>query len=470
MFLHPGPFMFVTPWLAATLLLSPPAPGTTSPATEDGTEVAVALGTIPESLALSPAKKFKAADRLPLRVRWSSDGTVAAYVGYRGTDGSESVPVLHRSGEDATVGEAYDFIDPPVVAKNAPHVAFRVGKTRSKKKERWWVWLDGKPVHQEDWIGAVALSPDGQRVAYWAQPGAELEEGGAYARKPMVLRAPGKKKVRKPKKWEDSRALQAPVFSDDSKKVFGLGMENGRWFAVGKGRKSFEALGSGHAYAGHLQVAKGGKALAFSALAEERVNGTIQQGQRVIKDGEIVPTSHVRTGYPALSRDGKRVAQKYVSFSMTMGIVIEEGLGKEPGFDYVGRPVWDPKGSRVAFASVTDAGGVDRDALTHKGEMEPREGDWRLTQWTRKGKAMTSSESWERVRNPVYSESGDMVTARVLDDEGWRVVVLDLAGKVLVQGPAHMEVGSPRFAADARSVTYGARDDRTLSSVTMSIP
>ncbi|MEL6904091.1 MAG: hypothetical protein AAFP22_01715 [Planctomycetota bacterium] len=465
--------MLATIALAAALLHAHPAPSLQD-AAEAPQETVAPLGELAEGCALAADTGFKSPDRLPLRVRWSSDGSLAAYIGFRGEGGAERVPVVQRAGEEPLVGDVYDFVDPPTIAADVPRVAFRVGNTVSKKQERWWVWLDGEPKCGEDWLGAVALSPDGARIAYWAQPGAKLEASGAYAQKPLVLRvhdaSKKNRKAKRPRLWDDARALEAPVFTRDSERVFGLALEDGRWYAVGRGRKGFETIGEGTLSAADLQVAKGGKVLVFSALTQQLIAGVNQQGHHVVVAGEVVPTQHVRTGYGSPTPDGKRLAHAFMSFAGVMGVTIEDGKGKPPGFDHVGRAAWDPKGTRVAFASVTRSGGVDGEALTLKGAFEPRGGEWRLTQWTRRGKEHTSTDAFERVRDPVYAPKGDRVAVRALDEKGWRAVVFDLDGAVVARGPAHAEVGLPRFTADGAAVVYGVRDERALGWATLALP
>lgn len=40
--------------------------------------------------------------------------------------------------------------------------------------------LDGKPVAEHDWIGAIAVHPTGQGVAYWAGDGVRVSPQGPY--------------------------------------------------------------------------------------------------------------------------------------------------------------------------------------------------------------------------------------------------------------------------------------------------
>lgn len=430
-------------------------------ATPAPSEILAPRGSLSEGVELLAPARIADHDRLPLRVKWACDGSFAAYVGYRGDD---RFPVLH--GDVITEGEAYDFANPPRLAPEAPRVAFRVGRRVGPREEKWWVWLDGEPMHEEDWIGALAFSRDGEGLAYWAQPGARLDDTGAYESRQLILRHIGGKTVRRPMEWDEATALTPPVF--DSGKPYSFALENGQWFAVGRGRKRFEALSEGYTTVSGLQVARGGKTIAFGAQVYELQRGNRQALLRVVVGEEHLASSYVATYGPALSPDGKHVAYKYVSWAPLMGICIDKETGKEPGFHYVSQAVWSPKGKRVAFVSVADAEGVDPRHVNTLQEYEPREGSWQLSLMERKGGAVTTGpKGFERLRSLTFGPDGERVAARALSEEGWHMVLFDLEGQVVFAGPGHDEVGIPRWTE--AGLAYGVRDDRELAWALVSL-
>src|SRR5262245_29068894 len=164
------------------------------------------IARVPESLALE-GKPVRSPDGVLVpvvhRVVWSPDG---ATVGYVGLEGKVPHPVIGDG-----VMKAYDYASGPEFSRDGAHAAFRVGKRTGKDKERWWVLLDGKETGAEDWIGGLAIAPDGKSYAAWTQPGAKLDSTGAYGQGPQVLVTPWKRGA----KWEDADSLVDPRFAPD---------------------------------------------------------------------------------------------------------------------------------------------------------------------------------------------------------------------------------------------------------------
>lgn len=92
-------------------------------------------------------------------VRFARNGANVAYVARRGD--AEFVAVTGKH-----VGAAFDEVLAPVIDSRGEHVAFRAIR-RSKLDIEHSVWLDGKRVATDDWIGPVALSPADSTPALW---------------------------------------------------------------------------------------------------------------------------------------------------------------------------------------------------------------------------------------------------------------------------------------------------------------
>ena len=117
------------PWFRAVALLALTA--LIASAQGDSRWVDHALATIPEGL--------EPYDGL---VVFSPDGKQVAYAAAKGDKG---VPVI---GE--RVGDAFDFVDPPVFSPSGDQVAFRVGKSATSKTEKWWVLIGEKKTGETD--------------------------------------------------------------------------------------------------------------------------------------------------------------------------------------------------------------------------------------------------------------------------------------------------------------------------------
>lgn len=193
-------------------LLPTPQVGRPEPSLED-----CRLAVIPDGLELEePSIQVEGKEwRHVNAVVWSPDGARVAYVGWKG---GRLIPVVGEVQHGA-----YDYVSGPVLDERGECVVFRVGKRTGKASETWWVLVNGQELGKEDWIGEVGVSSDGQRIAYWTQPGAKIEDDGAYNRGRQVLvvgaRKNDKWSFHAGDDWEDARSLVPPLFSRDAQGV-----------------------------------------------------------------------------------------------------------------------------------------------------------------------------------------------------------------------------------------------------------
>src|SRR5262245_31594888 len=146
-------------------------------------------------------------------IAWSTDGRTVAYAALRGDD---YLPVV-----GSQVGEAYAYVSWPTVAGG--HAFFHVARRKSESRQLSWLWIDGKVVRPEAWMGDIEVSPDGKHVAYWTHPGSRIgnSETSSFTHYLAVAseNADGRWSVVRGKEWFGNPLLP-PRFSGDGKRVF----------------------------------------------------------------------------------------------------------------------------------------------------------------------------------------------------------------------------------------------------------
>ncbi|MBI4880194.1 MAG: PD40 domain-containing protein [Planctomycetes bacterium] len=390
-------------------------------ARQDAFSVDRLLVRAPAGVAATPAIAF------------APDGTRVAYVG---TKDGKSVPVV---GED--IGDAFDFVDPPVFAPSSAQVAFRAGKRVSSKSEKWWILLDGKKTAQNDWIGALSWSPDGKRLAYWTQPGARIGADGAYTGGDLVLVIDGKKGA----KWADADALSPPVWSADSKVVASTAMKGGEWHVLLDDKSVAKGV-----CLKEVTLSANGKRYAFSRL---RLPARSASGPgapppvmtwEVVGLGGTLGARYESAGTPAISPNGAKVA-----FKAAQGGKVGLAVDDEPArleWDFVSGASWSNDGKHLACAVATGCTVDPTWLVTSEGDWSVKGGEWRLLV-----DGEPRGEPYDELRDLTFSDDGQLLACRARKEGKWRIVCGDRASD------AFDLVGPPRFSQDGRLVGFGAR-------------
>ncbi|MDF1800622.1 MAG: hypothetical protein P1V81_15705 [Planctomycetota bacterium] len=388
-------------------------------------------------------------------VRWSPDGSQVAYVAYL-ADGTH--PVV---GDE--VGPAFDYIDPPVFHGNEG--AFRVGNREGKDREVWWVWRGEASIKQlgkgQDWIGAIALSPDDGEAVFWTQPGAKVMAGGAYDRSNQVFQSPWKKG----KQWSDASSLTAPLFDPDGKRIYTAAMKGSEWFVLTIDKKGEHRAKQGFGMLQDMVLQPDGDGLALvvpdtsprrgGSSGPSAPPGFGSGGMKsVVQVGkETFGADFDSAGAPAYSADGKHLAYK-VKRKGQFGILVDAGDEPVAWHDFVTTPVFGPKGKQLAYAA--NQGTEVQPWFDMKLSMDraDRTGTEQVVIQDRKGKQVETGEHFQRIEGLTWSPDGELLAFAAQGEEGWRVHAGDKVSD------AYDHIGELHFSKDGKRLAFGARTER----------
>ena len=194
-----------------------------------------------------------------------------------------------------------------------------------------FVVADRQEGAKHDEIAGLAISPDGERLAYAART------GNRWAVVVDGREGPGHEGV----------LGQTPVFSPDGRHVAYAGREGRRFFLVvdKKRGRDYDALGGA----------------IFFGPDSARVVYSPSVGRRravVVDDEELGLYERVDDYSFAFSPDGKHLAYK-AGDSTSWFIVVDGKRGR--GYAGVGHPVFAPDGSKVAYVACDRCGGGPRE-------------------------------------------------------------------------------------------------------------
>jgi hypothetical protein len=411
------------------------------------------MARVPAELALE-GKPIRSPDGIEVpviqTVTWSPDG---AQVGYVGLKGEVPWPVL---GEQTF--KAYDYASGPVFGRDGTHSAFRVGKRVTKDRERWWVLLDGKEVGAQDWIGEVALAPDGGSFAAWTQPGANLASDGSYARGRQVLVTPWKAGA----KWDDADSLMPPRFAPDGSFVTALASKAGGWRFICADKKGERDLSPPQPFLLGYDVSADAKNFALvvpdmssgDPAAGPPMSGMSDMKCTIVFGKQSLGRDADGASSPRLSPDGKQLAWIFREGALH-GVAIGDGKRRKAEHRWIRELTFGPDGKELVFAS--GKGGTVNTALVGTdGQSEVEGAEWGIVHRDSSGSEKSGTESFRRVANFTWSRDGSKLAFAAKTPEGWCIVCGEQ------RSATFDEVGEPHFAADGLRVAFGARQGREL--------
>lgn len=363
-------------------------------------------------------------------VTWAPDGSRVAWVARKG---GESFPMWTEAAEVRS-GETYTYINRPAFSDDGAHVAFRVGNTLSKSKERWSVLLDGKPEGKEDWIGSVRFWPGTDDLVYWTQPGARLGKEGFYEGGSYLLRV-GKKKG---KKWSDAGVSAPMAFAADGSRGAQLVSKGSGWSVLLVDPKKQTADRNLHVFAKGLELAADGETWALAEMRSGAGGGfgarsgeggprefawTVRRGEEKIgeqfrsADSPVFGPTEARLAFRARGEKG-------------YGVVIEGSEAAELTFGFVTEIVWEPPGGKIpagseGLAFVVIDGGEERRAPGGFSAGEPEGGEARVICLDGAGAQLPGGRPFLEIRDLVVAPGGASernLAYRARDDKGWHLV------------------------------------------------
>jgi hypothetical protein len=419
------------------------------------------IATVPVDLALASAP-ITAPDGTSqvdhTRCVFGRDGRFVVYCAYRGARGVAMV------GE-RIVGE-FDYLHDPVVDVLREHHAFRAGNRIKPDKERWHAIIDGELGKSYDWIGVVALGRGGV-PAYWEQPGAKVQDDGAYSRSAQQFHVGGRTGT----KYDDGLSLVMPAWSADGTKVATAAGRVNAWsllVADAKGEKLDKKL---FEFAEDVAISADGKRVAAMVTeggppldpGEPPLPGMDAGKHLLIVDGERVGGSLDGFAPPVFAPNGKRYAFAFLRGDK-MGVALDNE--KEPKAEHVfaGRPVWSPSGD--ALCLVTGAGKLEPSARFDARDDYAMAG---MTFALRKrrvpgDKVETIVDGCAGLAHVTFGPLPQQLAYAKKADGQWRLVVGDTVSEPFD------EVDKPQFRGDGKMVAFGARKGRELWWKVMAVP
>jgi hypothetical protein len=386
-------------------------------------------------------------------IAWSADGRTVAYAAQRG---EEYFPVVGDA-----VGEALGWVDAPLV--RGGHVFFHVAGSKSKTEERHWLWVDGRKLGPEDWMGDLVVRADGKQIAYWTRPGARF--GGATT--PMSAKYIFVVATDKGSQWSLARGDEwneqgTACFSADGKRLFAAAEDRKGWSVLEDGKKSKQcepcpgiesfacsADGSTLALVRIGPRRTEGRADGSAFLSEADAPELLLRGKRVGRERAVVSTatvdaigSHVAC---VVTREGKRT------------VAIDEERAPPGVHDFVLELAFDPAGRSLAFVAV-DGGAESKE---YPGMVDG--GSWLVGVRALDGGTALDGGAvpvepprFLEARDLVWDAKGERLAYAAREESGWRIVCGE------TRSATHADVGPPVFSADGRTVAFGSWDGREL--------
>jgi hypothetical protein len=410
------------------------------------------LAEVPEDLEVANDFVFNASNRGAFVARstlvWSADGRTVAYVGIRGDDW---FPVV-----GAKVGEAYAGVSPPILAGG--HAFFHVGRALNEDTEEHWLWIDGKTVGPEDWMGELAVSRSGKQVAFWTWPGAHVGNGRPSPANShrLAIASEGKNghwTVKRSDEWAES-GVMPPQFSADGERVVACAVGSKGWVLLEVSGKRATELTEPHPLIDNFALAETSSAIAY-VRTDARTGGsspvpTASEHAELYFKGKRVGPKLVGITQPTADAPGNHVAC-VVTVGTMRAVAVDGEVLKTGRFDHVLELRFDPLGKQLAF--VANRGGkrdTGNPGLISGGES------FVVVVPVPPQSLLDQRPNYREVRDLVWNAAGNRLAYCAQDADGWRVVCGERASE------PHDDVGTPMFAADGKSLAFGTRDGREL--------
>lgn len=394
---------------------------------------------------------------------FSPDGSRVAYFGAKkdriyGFLDDEDLGYGHKAGR-------------PVFSENGEHVLMAYAKVNKNRSEKWTVFVDGKSVAKEDWVGPATLAEDGNSFAYWTKPDYRLDPSG----QPILTRACLVLGHRKSKKFRRSVSeiypwaltYSRPGLSEDGKRAIGAAQDDtGAGVLVAVGGSKDEVLHTDKGYIRATAYSKDRKRSSFvRTVQKENVKGyekpetvTYPRVQLHV-DGEALRVDADATALPSFSENSEHYAFVYVRDEQ-FGIGLDGWL-VEPSENMIFAARPDSTGTRIAWIEHRDGELLQNLWLSSNSTSSVYKGKAHMCYAFAvkdDGKLiledMEFSDPWDKIYSFELSPNEDHVAFVAL--EGERDLYLVCGSRKI--GP-FQEVDKIRWLDD-ETVAIGVREDR----------
>jgi hypothetical protein len=381
----------------------------------------------------------------------------------------------------------------PIFSKNGGGVAYR-----DENDEQVYVVHNGNAGKRYDAVGAIALSPDGRRIAYGALVGGKWH---------MIIDG---------KVGTAFSTVKSPLFSPDGNHLAYQAMSGEKWYLVVDTTLSH---GTDTRFLDHRFSADSQK-IAYIDNADD----FNKRGRLVISDLTFARQTVISpvVSKMLLNQEGSRLAAVIASVGkeqmVSCGVDRPEAAKYGPLFASIQHPVFGPDGVVLAYSGERDGKRMlvldgreetipDGGSLVEAPVVQPdakgvgalifsrnqvffhqffidgvkREGVYDQASgltYNREGSvhAYTArrGNTWfvvvngedgagfDRVITPKFSPNGKYLVYRARKDGKRFVVVAKTNGKIIRQHPSYEQVFDTAFSADGKSVAYGVKDGHKL--------
>lgn len=302
-------------------------------------------------------------------------------------------------------------------------------------------------------------------MAFWAQPGAKIQSSGAYNNdgQQLVLLA------KKGRRWKESKgerldnafSAELPLFTGDGQRAFSAGgqLDGGidgpkvALFALQRGEKRSTEVSQLTRLPSKLAVDRAGKRWGATFEVLSLVGGRyVPSDEFVVLDGERVEHDGDGLHGPFFSPLDKRVAC-WIRKGDQYGIAVD-GKQITPGYGFVLEPVFGAR-SQLAFVAASGLGPTPLVPMSQR-VRSLSGGERFVVSVSKGGKVQRHETDWLEVRDLVFSEDGEHLAYSARSEDGWQVILDEVAG------PVFDDVGAPRFSEKAELLLHGARSGSEL--------
>jgi hypothetical protein len=316
------------------------------------------VATIPEGFAAAHMAEQidKPAELEYLPFTFSPDGTRVAFYAAK-----KDRIYAFLDGDD--IGYGHKGLK-PVYSENGEHVLMATAKVNKNRSEKWSVYVDGKSVAKEDWVGPAVMADDGNSFAYWTKPDYRLDPSG----KPILNRAclvfghrSGKRFRRKTSEiYPWALTYRAPGISEDGTRAIGAAHDDtARGVLISVGGSEDEVLHRDRGYIRQTAYSKDRKHHAFvrnvikkQIKGYERPETVTYPRLRIEVNGDVVKVNADTAALPEFSSSGGHYAFVYVR-DKQFGIGMN-GYLVEPSENMIFAARPDSTGTRMAWIEHRD--------------------------------------------------------------------------------------------------------------------